>query len=165
MSVCGYNLYLTLPEGSTVDRATRGSIRKGLAQLYQGRMKTLMYSSVKIPFAVAPPGGTMHAVFGDSFPQDLKFPVALGREDLGKEVMVTIMREALKCVLRKNPVNDDTEQILQQHVTQRTPAEVEEYKTVVRLFQKRPKKAPSAKRVPKPLASWVNCLKLRPSYD
>ena len=150
ITLCVFNLYLTLPEGRSEDRATRGSIRQGLVQIYQSRIKKLLSSGGCIPFAVAPPRGTIHSTFEEKFPGDMLLPAPLRKNDVSKDALVKILWEAVACLLRKTPVSSEMEALLQKEIPKRTAPEVAEYETVVRLFGKRPQKEKAPKRVPRP---------------
>ena len=71
------------------------------------RPKAVLASAGCLPYAIAPPGGTMHSTFSASFPDTWNVPEELN--SVGKDTMVQVLKSALDCLLRKNAVSEKNE--------------------------------------------------------
>ena len=139
------NLFLTLPETNVGRRATRGCLRKGLEQQYVERLKMLILGSTPLVYAVAPPGGTMHAIFLPNFPEDFAVPKSLTRTSLSQNMIQEVLRSSMECLVRKNKLTPEMEEELKGSVPVRPQTEIDAHAHAVKGLQKR-KASESARR-------------------
>ena len=94
----------------------------------------------------------MHASFLEAFPACFSLPTGFERNSMMQDTMHKVLRAAMDCLLRANPVSDAMSTFLADNVPKRTDIEVAQYESVWRsLTLKRPATRAASRR-PKPQA-------------
>jgi hypothetical protein len=118
-----FDLFLTLPPPKRGARATRGMLRRGLVQLFQSRIRRVVFSEGGLPYAAPVAAKTMHGVFTNDYPVEFTLPGTIAGVTAS-----TIYHKTLYCALRslstRTGPNTQVEQFLSAHVARRTDDDI-----------------------------------------
>jgi hypothetical protein len=153
-----FDLFITLPPPSRAKKATRGSLRSGLIDVFASRIRNILCSDGILPFAPIVGSRQMHSEFIECFPANITFKDKMPSEG-AQDVYERVLRKALLCLTSKTKVGDKVTEFMQKNVIHRQHEDlllydrkVAELKTSI--ATKRKAKPPPKRKVfcPKPRA-------------
>lgn len=109
-----YNLFLTLPCPKKTPKATRGMLKDGLVQVFAARIRKIVFSDGRLPFAPNVGAREMHAILEVGYPPDFSFPGEMQATD--SAVYEHVIRRGLRCLIGKVNLNPKVKEFMDTNV-------------------------------------------------
>ena len=148
-----FDLFLSLAQPSRVPKGTRGTLKAGLVSLFASRIRRVLFSDGKLPFAQAIGASNMHSEFQSVFPDLYEFPQVLP-PTVDCQKLTDVLQHALRVLVGKAPLSADIQDLLETKVGAKDPRELRDHENAMNGITSRRVAKPRAKPklMPKPRA-------------
>ena len=120
-----FDLFQTLPPPSRAVRATRGSVRGGLVQVYAARLRRLNFGDGQFAYAAHVGTKQMHSIAVARFPPGVTFPSPPTCANLSQ--LESALYHSVQCLTRKRALGESVRAWMEQNVAKKTTEDMVQY--------------------------------------